>query len=75
MRRALGIRRKAKEYFGFDADHIRVIRVLTIDSDLDRHRLEEIRTEIFTNPVTEDSSYAPLAEDFDWLIWIGSGQG
>ena len=71
----IGIRRKATEYFGLKVDNIRVIRVLTIDTDLDPEQSENIRTEIFTNPVTEKSSYSPIAEDFDWLIWIGFRPG
>ncbi len=70
-----GIRRKAREYFGLEVDGIRVIRVLTIDADLSPDQLVEIRNEIFTNPVTEESSYAPIAADFDWLIWIGFRPG
>jgi phosphoribosylformylglycinamidine synthase len=31
--------------------------------------------EIFTNPVTQISSFRPLAEDFDWLIWVGFRPG
>jgi len=71
----MGIRRKAGEYFGFEVDDIRVIRVLTIDADLPSDHLERIRTEIFTNPVTEESSFSPMARDFDWLIWIGFRPG
>ena len=71
----INIRRKAQEYFGFEVDDIRVIRVLTIDADLDGARLERIRTEIFTNPVTEESSYSTMARDFDRLIWIGLRPG
>ncbi|MCP4665684.1 MAG: phosphoribosylformylglycinamidine synthase, partial [Deltaproteobacteria bacterium] len=70
-----GISRKAREYFGLEVDGIRVIRVLTMDADLSRDQLEEIRHEIFTNPVTEESSYTPIAADFDWLIWIGFRPG
>ncbi len=70
-----GIRRKSREYFGFEVKEIRVIRVLTIDADLNQEQLEQIRTEIFTNPVTEESSYAPTAADFAWLIWIGFRPG
>lgn len=69
------VRRKAREYFGFDVDDIRVIRVLTIDARLDQDQLSLIQAEIFTNPVTEVSSYAPMARDFDWLIWIGFRPG
>lgn len=70
-----GIRRKSREYFGFEVEEIRVIRVLTIDAELNREQLERIRTEIFTNPVTEESSYSATAADFDWLIWIGFRPG
>lgn len=70
-----GIRRKSSEYFGFEVEDIRVIRVLTIDADLGQSQLEQIRTEIFTNPVTEESSYSPIATDFEWLIWIGFRPG
>lgn len=70
-----GIRRKSMEYFGFEVDDIRVIRVLTIDAGLDQDQLEQIRTQIFTNPVTEESSYSPIAHDFNWLIWIGFRPG
>ena len=70
-----GIRRKAREYFGLEAEGIRVIRVLTIDADMSPDQLERIRNDVFTNPVTEESSYTPIAADFDWLIWIGFRPG
>ncbi len=69
------VRRKSREYFGFEVRDIRAIRVLTIDSDLGQEELERIKTEIFTNPVTEESSYSPIAGDFDWIIWIGYRPG
>ena len=70
-----GILRKAREYFDFNVRDIRVIRVLTFDAPLDETVMESIRTEIFTNPVTETSAYAPTTRDFDWLIWIGYRPG
>jgi phosphoribosylformylglycinamidine synthase len=70
-----GVRRKARDYFHFDAEDIRVIRVLTIDADLSKAQIELARTQIFTNPVTEVSSFKPLAADFDWLIWVGFRPG
>ncbi|HDR13957.1 MAG TPA: phosphoribosylformylglycinamidine synthase [Desulfobacteraceae bacterium] len=71
----LSILRKSREYFGFHVDDIRTIRVLTIDIDLDETSLERIRTEIFTNPVTEESSFSPMASSFDWVIWVGFRPG
>jgi phosphoribosylformylglycinamidine synthase len=66
-----GVRRKAREYFGLEVEDVRVIRVLTVDVDLSPDQLEQVRAGIFTNPVTEESSFSPMALDFDWLIWIG----
>ncbi|HJX35056.1 MAG TPA: phosphoribosylformylglycinamidine synthase subunit PurS [Desulfatiglandales bacterium] len=71
----MNLRRKAKDYFGFEIEDIRIIKVLTIDADLDDNQLEMIRREIFTNPVTEESSFSPIAKGFDWLIWIGFRPG
>lgn len=71
----LNIQQKAKDYFGFEVQKIRVIRILTFDVDLDDEQLELVRTHIFTNPVTEESSFSPLAKDFDWAIWIGFRPG
>ncbi len=71
----MNLRRKAKDYFGFEIEDIRIIKVLTIDADLDDNQLEVIRREIFTNPVTEESSFSPIAKGFDWLIWIGFRPG
>jgi len=71
----MGISRKASAYFGLNVDDTRVIRVLTIDADLSTDQLEMIRTEIFTNPVTEESSFLPMADNFDWIIWVGLRPG
>jgi len=71
----LNIKQKAKDYFGFEVHKIRVIRILTFDVDLNNEQLALVRTHIFTNPVTEESSFSPLAKDFDWLIWIGFRPG
>jgi phosphoribosylformylglycinamidine synthase len=71
----LALVRKSKEYFGFEVADARLIRVLTIDASLSPARLERVRTEIFTNPVIEESSYGPMAAGFDWLIWVGLRPG
>jgi len=70
-----GICRKASAYFGLDVTDAKVIRVLTIDAGLNSDQLERIRAEIFTNPVTEVSSFLPLADSFDWIIWVGLRPG
>ncbi len=37
--------------------------------------MEAVRTEVFTNPVTQVSSYSPLAGDFDRALWVGFKPG
>ena len=70
-----GIRHKAKNYFGIELVSIRSIHVITIDADLSKDQLKTIQTEIFTNPVTQVSSYNPLDIEFDWTIWLGYKPG
>jgi len=69
------IRHQAREYFGIQLDQVRCVQVLTIDADLTAKQLAEIQVEIFTNPVTQVSSYAPLGIEFDWMIWVGYRPG
>ena len=69
------VRVKAKRYFGIEIDSVRTIHVLTIDADLSPEQLEQIRTDVFTNPVTQVSSYKPLAGEFDWALWVGYQAG
>ena len=70
-----GVRQKARHYFGIEIKQVRTINVLTIDADLTAHQLNTIQTEIFTNPVTQISSYKPLSVEFDWIIWVGYRPG
>jgi phosphoribosylformylglycinamidine synthase subunit PurSL len=70
-----GVRRQAQEYFGLELAKVRVLRVLTLDVDLPVESLEAIRTEIFTHPTTQESSFQTLARDFDWLLWVGFKPG
>ncbi len=69
------VRRQAREYFALEFSRIRVIQVLTFDADLTPEELEGIRTEVFTNPVTQVSGYRPLAGHFDWAVWVGLRPG
>ena len=70
-----GIRQKAKEYFGIDLIDARTIHILTIEAALSSDQLTTIQTDIFTNPVTQISSYQPLDIEFDWTIWVGYRPG
>jgi phosphoribosylformylglycinamidine synthase II len=69
------VRRQAREYFGLEPEAVRVLRVLMLDVELPPETLEAIRTDIFTNPTTQISSFQPLARDFHWAIWVGFKPG
>ena len=69
------LRQKARDYFGIETECIRTIHILTIDKVLSEHHLDRIRNEIFTNPMTQLSSTAPLTLAFDWIIWVGFRPG
>lgn len=74
-----GLMHKAKAYLGLNLERARVLRVLTLDTALVQDELEKVRSRIFTNPVTEISSFEPLAgqvlPDFDWALWVGLKPG
>jgi phosphoribosylformylglycinamidine synthase len=70
-----GLCQKASNYFGLELDSVRTVNILTIDAGLSDDQLSAIRTEIFTNPVTQFSSYDPLNIEFDWTIWVGFRPG
>ncbi len=67
--------RKITDYFGWHVGRARVIHVLTLDVTLTDEEMEAVRNEIFTNPVTQVSSFEPLAESFDWAVWVGFRPG
>ena len=69
------IRRKARDYYKIHLDEVRTIHVLTIDAQLTDEQLESVRHRIFTNPVSQVSSFKPLATSLDWAIWVGFRPG
>ncbi len=70
-----GICRKAREYFGIHIEKIRAIHVVTLDAALTGEQLAAVQRELFTNPVTQISSYDPLPVKFDWTVWVGLRPG
>ena len=69
------IRQKALNYFNINLDQVRTVHIVTIDANLSTEQLEKIRTEIFTNPVTQISSFSPLPVEFDQTIRVGYRPG
>ncbi len=70
-----GLRKNAKNYFGFNIDAVRTVHIVTLDADLREEQFGTVQQEVFTNPVTQTSSYTPLDIDFDWCIWVGFRPG
>ena len=70
-----GLRRKARDYFGVQVERVRTVHIVTIDAELSAEQLDKVRSEIFTNPVTQYSSLSPLNIDADWIFWVGFRPG
>lgn len=70
-----GIRQKAKNYFGIDLFQVRTVHIVTIDAGLSEDQVKILQSMLFTNPVTQISSFDPLPLEFDWTIWVGFRPG
>ncbi|QTA79445.1 Phosphoribosylformylglycinamidine, synthase subunit [Desulfonema limicola] len=71
----MSIKKKAQEYFGIHIESVRTIHIITIDADLSEIQLKQIQDQLFTNPVTQISSFTPLSLEFDQIIWVGFRPG
>ncbi len=68
----LGVRGRLAEDLGLHVAAIRVIDVYTIDAALSDSELDLVRTELFTDPIIQESATnASLARDYDYLIEVG----
>lgn len=72
---AVGLKRKAMDYFDIDIADGRTVNLVTIEADLTPSDLLVIKDEVLTNPVIQISSFDPLPIDFDWCIWVGFRPG
>jgi len=70
-----GIQKKARDYFDIELNSVRVVQINTLDADLTPAQCDTIRTEVFTNPITQISAYEPLPLECDWIIWVGYRPG
>lgn len=70
-----GVVKKARDYFNISLDLVRTVHILTIDADLSPEQLQKVKTEVFTNPVTQVSGFTPLDIPFDWIIRVGFRPG
>lgn len=70
-----GLMRKAKDYFGIEFSDVRAVDILTMDIKLTDAQFERVKNEVFTNPITQVSSFTPLNIPFHWQIWVGYRPG
>lgn len=71
-----GVRARIVEDLGIHVDEVRVIDVYTVYSDLTQDELKLVRSELFTDPIIQESSIdSMLARDFDYVIEVGFRPG
>jgi phosphoribosylformylglycinamidine synthase len=62
---------KMKSYLDVPVTAVERVDVYTIDAKLGDAESERVRKELFTDPVTQESSYSSLPGKFDCLIEVG----
>ncbi len=68
--------RAVREDLHLPAESAALIRVYTLEMQLNPEELERLGAELFSDPITEIFSVGqPLARDFDWLIEVGYKPG
>jgi phosphoribosylformylglycinamidine synthase subunit PurSL len=77
-RDALGesVQRRIVDDLGLSVETVRTIDVYTIDAHLTPQEVEQVRQELFTDPIIQESSATTrLAHDFSWVIEVGFRPG
>ena len=65
-------REQLQEDLDITVEDVRVIDVYTIQGDLNDDELEQVRAQLFTDPVIQKSTLnEPLADDYQFLIEVG----
>ena len=68
----LALAGRVKTDLGISLSDVRVVEVYTIDKPLNAEQIERCRNELFTDPVTQQSSVdTPVSLNFDWWIEVG----
>ena len=68
-------RKRIVEDLRINVENVRTLEVYTIDADISIEQLKVLGEELFADPVIQDYSWKPLAEDFSWLIEVGFKPG
>jgi phosphoribosylformylglycinamidine synthase II len=69
-------KQEIQDALGLSVESVRIIDVYTIDAKLTAEEEDRIRTELFTDPIIQESSHeGPLVRDFTYLIEVGYRPG
>lgn len=72
----LAVRRRIADDLGIEVADVRVADVYTIDAELTPDELERVRTELFTDPIMQESvANASLPGDYDFVVEVGFRPG
>ena len=70
------VRGRIAEDLGMEVGEVRVIDVYTIPNAISDDELESVRSELFTDPVIQQSvTNASIASDYDFLVEVGFRPG
>ncbi|MFH1424652.1 MAG: AIR synthase-related protein [archaeon] len=65
------VKKRVRDYFGIALDSVQKIDLFLIDAVLSDEQLEKVKNEVFTDQITQTSSYDSLAEDLDYIVEVG----
>ncbi|CAG0965813.1 partial Phosphoribosylformylglycinamidine synthase subunit PurL, partial [Methanosarcinales archaeon] len=68
-------RKRIVEDLHINVENVRTLDVYTIDADISNEQIKILGEELFADPVIQEYSHKPLAEDFSWLIEVGFKPG
>jgi phosphoribosylformylglycinamidine (FGAM) synthase PurS component len=68
---AENIRKRILEDLHLEVSSVRTIDIYTINEDLSGEQKKLLGEKVFADPVIQDFSDKPIAEDFSWLIEVG----
>jgi phosphoribosylformylglycinamidine synthase len=68
-------KKRIVEDLHINVENVRTLEVYTIDADISIEQLKVLGEELFADPVIQEFSNKPLAEDFSWLVEVGFKPG
>ncbi len=70
-----GIRKRIVQDLHIQVETVRTVDVYSIDADISDEQANILGQKLFADPVVQDFSCQPIADDFSWLIEVGFRPG